>query len=88
MAEPRRFNSEACDLKHRSLNARVKGNEEGITELTKAVITLTTIQENQESNTGGWINTPAGLIVLKVGIIMFVVLLTIATGINIMQFMT
>ena len=35
--QPKRYNPEACDLKHNALNKRVKQNEDDITELTKTL---------------------------------------------------
>ena len=84
----RRYNPEACDLKHRGLNTRVKQNEEDITDLKAIAIRLTTLAENSQRSSSGWINTPAGLLKLKVSLFVVIALICTATGINIFQLLS
>lgn len=93
---PKRFNSDLCAEKHKGVNKtlseikKVQGEQgEDIIDLKLIVKKLTTLNENQE-NRGpqktDWLNTPAGMLVLKIGIGLFIALFTIATGFNIVQF--
>jgi len=86
---PKRFNSEACDLKHKVINKRLEGHDSQLEKLSEAVITLVAIQEHQEADPkpSGWLNTPAGLWVLKIGTIVFLLMFGVLTGINVMQFL-
>ena len=46
--QPKRFNSEACDIKHKMINKRLEKHDDEIGDLSEAVIRLVAIQENQE----------------------------------------
>jgi len=94
-AEPKRFNPDLCESKHRVINARLKEVKDiqtkqgdDIVDLKEIVVRLTTLNEDQErgNNNGSFLNSPAGLLMLKVGIVLFVVMFSIATGFNILSY--